>query len=254
MNIFHFGEALLHTKDLDPIYCMLKGSEMSDPQTKRWLLAYWMFYHAGVSSRISEATDFWAACRYAYDEKWPRGVERRHFRGQKALDAINVMSAKSPEYIVDWLMGDGDSFQHIKDRCMKLPQFGPWISWKVADMIERVLGVPVDFSDCSLDMYRDPSMAVSLYVTGDKRAKITKDQFNIAVNELLSHFSSFDAPPYHDRACNIQEVETILCKWKSHIGGHYPLGKDTKDIKDGLVGWGKTAEKLLLKVNELGVI
>ena len=36
---------------------------------------------------------------------------------------------------------------------------------------------------------------------------------------------------------NVQEVETILCKWKSHMGGHYPLGNDLHEIREGMTPW-----------------
>ena len=54
---------------------------------------------------------------------------------------------------------------------------------------------------------------------------------------LLGEFSGFKAPPLSDRAVNIQEVETVLCKWKSHMNGHYPLLNDIVDIRSGLEPW-----------------
>ena len=36
---------------------------------------------------------------------------------------------------------------------------------------------------------------------------------------------------------NIQEVETVLCKWKSHMNGHYPLWNDIHDVNTGLEPW-----------------
>lgn len=36
---------------------------------------------------------------------------------------------------------------------------------------------------------------------------------------------------------NIQEVETVLCKWKSHMNGHYPLWNDIREINGGLEPW-----------------
>ncbi|GAG17632.1 unnamed protein product, partial [marine sediment metagenome] len=35
----------------------------------------------------------------------------------------------------------------------------------------------------------------------------------------------------------LQEVETVLCKWKSHMNGCYPMGKDTREITEGLAPW-----------------
>jgi len=44
----------------------------------------------------------------------------------------------------------------------------------------------------------------------------------------------YKAPPWFDRPLNIQEAETILCKYKSHTHGHYPVGKDVAAVKKAL--------------------
>ena len=46
------------------------------------------------------------------------------------------------------------------------------------------------------------------------------------------------------RRVNVQEVETIFCKYKSHLKGHYPVGKDSEEIRHALEGWGDTAQEL----------
>jgi hypothetical protein len=32
-------------------------------------------------------------------------------------------------------------------------------------------------------------------------------------------------------------LETIWCKYGSHLNGHYPLGNDLREIRHGLEGW-----------------
>lgn len=44
--------------------------------------------------------------------------------------------------------------------------------------------------------------------------------------------------------CGVQEAETVLCKYKSYRNGHYFVGKDTKEIRYALKGWGATANHL----------
>ena len=41
----------------------------------------------------------------------------------------------------------------------------------------------------------------------------------------------------YERPVGLQEVETILCKWKSHMNGHYPLNNDIMEIRHGLKDW-----------------
>lgn len=59
---------------------------------------------------------------------------------------------------------------------------------------------------------------------------------------LESQFTDLKAPPLYDRPINIQEVEAVLCKWKSHMNGHYPLLNDITEIRDGLVPWMKVSQ------------
>jgi hypothetical protein len=43
----------------------------------------------------------------------------------------------------------------------------------------------------------------------------------------------------------VAEVETILCKAKSCWHRKYWIGKDIKEVRHGLEGWGETANLLL---------
>jgi len=237
MNVYDFGSQLLETGDLDPIYIMLHEGGLGPNTLKRWCLAYWCFYHAGVSSKIAEAPDFWAAMRQGQTDKWPRGTERRHFRGAASANAIEHLALlyPKPEDAVDDV--STYTFADVSKRVQRWPLFGPWIAYKVADMLERVLDVPVNFDNCELAIYREPAAAAAML------GMSVQD----TVTRLIQYFAverGFMAPPSRDRLVNVQEIETIMCKWKSHCGGHYPPGKDTREIRHGLNGWGPLADHL----------
>ena len=51
------------------------------------------------------------------------------------------------------------------------------------------------------------------------------------------HLPRLLGPPLYDRPIGLQEVETVLCKWKSHLNGHYPLYNDTDEINHGMINW-----------------
>jgi hypothetical protein len=258
LDIETFGRHLLQSGDLDPIYIALNETFLAGQQNqlKRWLIAYWCCYHAGQSCYISEAIDdgFWSrmqACAMntqlsPIGQRWQRGHERRHFRGVAAEKAIDWMAAKypKPEDLVDDIIGSLPEllFDEVASRAQKLPLFGPWISFKVADMLDRCLGVPVHF-DLANVMYKDPSeAAVKLWrvkagvdekAEPKDRAKAIQD----VVDYLVGYFSNFRAPPLGERPVGLQEIETILCKWKSHMNGHYPLNNDILEIQTGLTPW-----------------
>jgi len=259
-GIITFGIELITLQDLDPVYTILRRGVMSRSQLKRWLFAYWCFYHAGFASYASEAEEgtYWdrllRAARnlpgYGPDrmvnrnlpDRWPRGTERRHFRGEKCVNAIEWFQGWNlrPESWVDSLYEDAlvPTHKQIITRVTKWVQFGPWIGFKVADMLERCLGVPITFSDEIALIYKEPRKALDILV---RDTTIPVEQ---AYDHLLKIFSTYPAPPALDRPCSHQELETVLCKWKSHLNGHYPMGKDSRELFEALEGWGGTAEYL----------
>ena len=39
-DIYTFGDELIRSRDLDPVYCALYGAQLSEPQLNRLLLGY----------------------------------------------------------------------------------------------------------------------------------------------------------------------------------------------------------------------
>jgi hypothetical protein len=273
-----FGEALIRTGDLDPVYIAIHGANLPVDQLKRLLLAYWCFYSLGASAWLSEwkGVDFWDKMLLAARndrsvppsmddlpaESWPRGTERRHFRGKKCVDAINWLARQrgGPEDLIDYL-SEGKTLAGVSERIQKWPMFGGWVAFKAADLIERVLGVPIQFPDDLALFYKEPRAGLDMIFYHESSAEdlatkdtniyvrpetmATGDQAKIVLEALRHWFVRFPAPPRNDRACNIQEIETLACKFHSHKRGFYPIGKDIREVRHGLKGWGATADKLL---------
>lgn len=263
LSVEEFGHQLLTSNDLDPIYCALVDMKMDEAQLNRWLVAYWCFYHAGAASWLSEAQGlgFWNAMETAADNpdarpnpfggRWPRGSERRHFRGKQARDAVAELRRAyddQPERMVTYIAGEGGDFQALTNRVKEHRGFGPWIAFKCADMVDRVLGVPVDFTQAAVFMFKDPvQSALMLWrqrmgLPENARPKDEPWAIHQVVDYLKGEFTAHKAPPLYDRPVDLQEVETVLCKWKSHMNGHYPLWNDIDDINKGLEPWTKHSE------------
>lgn len=251
LGVEPFGAALIGSGDLDPIYIALHGARLGRDQLRRWLVAYWCCYHAGASSWISEQTrdGFWGSMIDLAENstpcpvgsRWPRGRERRHFRGVAAVSAVTQMRARypDPEQLVVDLCAGSMLYADVAKRARTLPLFGPWIAFKVCDMLERVLGVRVDFTASEVFMFDQPkaaALAVASRSTWSLDATET-EKVTIVAQDLCQTFSSFSAPPLYDRPCGLQEVETVLCKWKSHTSGRYPIGIDSVELRHALLPW-----------------
>lgn len=244
-----FGRRLIEAGDLDPVYNVVHAAGMDRDQLRRWCLAYWMCYHAGLASWLSEfrmSSVYWGSLlQFAYNTtespvggRWPRGRERRHFRGDKAVAAVDwfMRHFPEPERAVAALqsMQEPVTYQHVKNAVTVWPQFGPWIAFKVADMLERLFDVPVQFSKADA-FYDSPTEAARMWAMYE--APNAPNQVQAAINHLSLSLEGVMAPPTNNRVVSFQEFETILCKWKAHVNGIYPIGIDTKELKHALEPW-----------------
>lgn len=277
-TVTEFGRQLLRTGDLDPVYVAIHGARLAAPLKARLCLAYWCFYSLGAAARMAEAkTDkaYWALMREAAanvgePKPWPRGAERRHYRGAQAVDSMAELYAKygsgGAQKAVEGFIGISvnTTYSRVAARVQTHRGFGEWIAFKIADMSERVLGYNTDFADCHLGIYKDPRQGAAVaYLESDPDMArywegthfegagpwdfpINDSQLEATVKHYVRVFRAgkFKAPPDFTRPVNVQEVETVFCKYKSHLKGHYPPGKDTLELHHSLAGWGDLAEQL----------
>lgn len=265
LSIEEFGTHLLESGDLDPVYIALRNAELPENQLHRWLIGYWCFYHCGVASYLSEfeGDEFWEKMMVtavndqptAFGTRWPRGHERRHFRGEQGIKAVAELQQRYsnlPEAMVATIIGaargsNGD-YKAVANAVKTHRGYGDWISFKVCDMMDRVLGEKVDFSEAAVFMFKDPREAafrlwrLKAGLPDTARPKDETEVIHQVVNYLKMFFKDFSAPPSHDRSIGLQEVETVLCKWKSHCNGHYPLNNDIQEINVGLQPWTGVSE------------
>lgn len=244
-NPVEWGRKLILTNDHDPLYVGLGRWNVKGSRLRRFMLAYWCCYSVGASWFISQQSGsrFWDLLETAaineqpcpIGGRWPRAHERRHWRGQKCVDSVLWLRDrfKHPEEAVLSLEGYKTLAQ--VNKAMDWPQFGPWIAFKAADMLERVLCADIEFEDSILTMYKDPKEGAEMCA-----AILGLNNPQEVADLMLSAYENIQAPGWlnSERPCNIQEVETVLCKWKSARKGHYFIGKDTRDHRVELTQWG----------------
>jgi hypothetical protein len=242
-----FGESLLTTGDLDPIYIMLQrgidNNLLNRGSLCRWLWVYWLFYHAGVASYATDHDD-WQNWLQETLRTLPRGMERRHFRGKQAQRTLIYFPCEEAIEAFFEKLCRCVTFNQVQDACAPVPMFGPWITWKLADMLERLGLAKIEFPGSSLCIYAEVRKGAAVILKGDLKAPLNDQELDYVVSALKEQFSDWVAPPRSERPINVQEIETILCKYKATQTGHYYVGKDCRDIKEALIGWGSLANTL----------
>jgi hypothetical protein len=282
LSVYDFGRELLRTNDLDPVYVLvweaMKAGDLIPEEVRRWLLAYFCFYHVGTASWIAEGLNYWDRFETAAGSKdYPRCSERRHFRGAQALRSVAYLKSRG----VGELFGPFDrgadrewTAAEVVEVVQQWVGFGPWIAFKAADMLERLSLLRIEF-DLDTVMYDSPMEGARLLweLEGPKGV----DGVNVgewAVDRILTHLSVpggtdpasahitphpvvgrassgpadvFLAPPRYERPVGLQEVETILCKWKSYMGGRYHVGEDVASCRWSLLRFPacRTAQRLI---------
>lgn len=248
MGIIEFGQQLLETGDLDPIYIMIEETDWkTGTELSQYLIAYWCFYHAGTAASIcssaSNSSQFWDRMEQAslsYGNKvYPRGTERRHFRGMNGINTVkSLQCVGSPAEVLAFLTSDNDSLSGTAIRCKQIKGFGPWITFKIADMLERLALAPIQFVDDDIfQLFESPAEAAEMVwcryrLGGNQDGPCNRKVVLDFLREALGHY--YDAPPRYERKVNVQEFETVLCKWKSLNSGHYYVGKDIEETRHGL--------------------
>lgn len=255
LDLTTFGRQLFKTADLDPVYVALDRKVQG--HIYLWLLAYWCFYNAGFACWASQRETpkaFWKAMRSAAENttptpaggRWPRGSERRHFRGASAIRAVAELEKRygnNPEGFFDHVLSGPMDVVSVMGRVQDHYLFGSWISFKVVDMLDAVLREPIEQTDVEVFLYDTPRKSiVENLAEGVVKIKRTGDDakdFPAAMVWLQRELSDCRIPHKPKKAPDFFSLETVWCKHHSHRTGHYPIGKDIREIRHGMADWVK---------------
>lgn len=253
LDVVSFGRTLFETGDLDPVYVALNGAQLSQEQLHRWLVAYWLFYSAAFAGWASERSggSFWQALGEAAENttitpvggRWPRGAERRHFRGTVAPKAVSMLQKRygaNPGGLVDYLASGDLTVAAIMARAKEHYLFGGWIAFKIADMLDAVCGVPVVQDDLEVFLYDTPRNSILDKWQGGLlpiQATSAEEALLAAMYWLGEQLCDCRIPHKPQSRPDWFSLETVWCKHGSHVGGHYPLFKDTRELAHDTLAW-----------------
>lgn len=252
-DVVTFGRALFKSADLDPIYVALNQLELDDIQLSQWLVAYWLFYSAGFASYAADQkpSKYWKLLHTAalneeptpFGERWPRGAERRHFRGKVAPTAIVKLAEcySEPLGFLEYIQEGPKDVRAVMGRVQEHYLFGAWIAFKVADMIDAVWGETIDQTDVSAFLYDTPKQSIlTKWKAGELpiKAKSEPEVLVEAMHWLKEQLSDCRIPHKPSEKPDWFSLETVWCKHASHLSGHYGAYKDVREIRHGLEPWG----------------
>jgi Amino acid:DNA transferase len=250
-NVVDFGRALFRTQDLDPTYLALPKAITDKDQLARCLVAYLCFYNVGLAAWLSEreGNEFWNALMVAAENKtptpfgarWPRASERRHFRGAAAISAVDALQRRyaRPEDMIAFVLDGPMDIRAVIARAQSHEGFGSWAAFKIADLCDAVLGAEVAQDDITAFLYDTPRKSImENYEAGRLPFQATdKTVLEKAMRWLQQELSDCRIPHKAGRAPDWFSLETVWCKFHSHLTGHYPVGKDVREIRHGLEPW-----------------
>lgn len=264
-----FGRRLIKSGDLDPVYTCLNKLNLDSDQLSRWLIAYWCFYHCGFACTASEETgaDYWKLLHKAARNqtkapgggRWPRGSERRHFRGEAAERAVTQLRKRydsNPLGMIDYVASGDLDVRSVMARVSTHHLFGSWIAFKVADMLDAVVGLEIDQSDLSAFLYDSPRKSIMDNLASgevpDGGLDKPETRAAYAMGWLGSQLRDCRIPHRPKSRLDLFCLETVWCKHLSHMHGFYPVGKDIYEIDHGLRGWpAETARRFRAALPEM---
>lgn len=170
--------------------------------------------------------------------RWQKGGSRGQRSGNQVVRSIKAIEHHgSPEAFIDAVTAKLD-YASYSEAVAQHWGWGEWCRFKMGDMLERVMRIPLRFTDDS-KMCGEPEKGAVLWAdthpTGFPETKQHKIQR--AISYLRETLAAHRAPPHHDRPLNIQEFETVFCKWNKHTKGKYPVGDDIPKLRASLAQW-----------------
>ncbi len=126
---------MFRTTDNDYIFACLYGANLTPDELNRWLVAYSWFLHAGVAAYLTafDGDAFYDAVGAEFDS-FPREKERRHFRGERARNAVAQHQQDWPhpgDAVTRWF--EGRTWESFCERAGKVKMLGPMMRFQVYD-------------------------------------------------------------------------------------------------------------------------
>lgn len=242
-----FGKHLMKSRDIDPLYPMLE--HVIEERNMDEDEAYWFTFLYVAWYNISVGLHAWHLCSEASDRilphiynaplAWPTGIERRASRGGRVIGHIeSFLEASRETGTAAWFLQELDmeattleekhaNWKIVNARLQTLRMNGRWAAYKHCEVLRRVHGVPIIAPDMGNQFSSGPREGLAM-IYGEIEGQGPKvieqlDRQGVHLQRLLSK---------RGLETDIEELETILCNWKSLRKGKYVVGHDIDENQE----------------------
>jgi|11_taG_2_1085331.scaffolds.fasta_scaffold02966_8 hypothetical protein len=229
-TFYDFSKSLLITGDIDPDYILIreKSKELgfNKKQVFNWILHKLVIYDSYSELEVITKQKKIEDVKYGNERRKSKNKAREYLNNiQKAFMDVDVERFFS--------MNGNKIFNKIKT----INGFGSWSAWKFMDLIDCCYGIKVDFD--SIDFrkaYTFPLKGLLLVNNLPEDLKIlndTKTYKRLLENaySILKDLKNCDTPHNGGKGLRLNELETLLCKYHSHMHNKYQSGQDILHLK-----------------------
>ncbi len=230
LSFVRFSKILLETGDIDPDYIFLreKSAEVGwgHQEIFEWILHKIVIYDSVSEFQVLTGQSTLSSCKY--------GTERRKHKA-RAAEYLTAIRQRFLGLNIERFFGRHG--QLVFNDIVKIRGCGPWAAWNMMDLVSCCYGMDVDFDTIDFrNTYRAPLMGLLMVGGYPEDIRLLKQRkiYHECMNRVLDMSADINpstTPHNQDRGININEIETLLCKYHSYAHGHYSVGSDIKHLK-----------------------
>jgi len=228
-----FARAMLASRDLDPIYDVLRALYYAldlAGETALWFTALYLAYYNLPSALVA----FRAVPEPGYIPdrllSLPIAVERRNLLGGRISRHIadylaywRLYGSQAKFITRGWAVDPWQNFLRFWETAQRPWGNGRWAAFKWADLLKNVHGLLISAPDMRLADCTGP-------VEGLQRLYDTTTEDVLALNYLGNNLR--DRLAYDGLLLDWEQLETVLCNFKSLAKGKYYVGHDIDELQE----------------------
>lgn len=256
--LYKFAKNLIASEDIDPLYPVLKHLQKDlDPEQKLWHSFLYVAWY-NLPSATAAFTEYSLPNKQLLkhiDPKWPTGIERRNNRGGKVVGHIDSylkiieVTKSQKKWYWEGLSRDKepeDNWRILNERIQTLHGNGRWAAYKFCEVLRKVNNLPIQAPDMGHQFSSGPREGLAMLfgeIPGQTSEVI--DQLNAQGDVLIEKLQKLGLD------VGQEEVETVLCNFKSLMKGKYYTGHDIDELQEQIVS---SLEKKIITIGQAEMI